>query len=257
MPTVEVQPAHLVRTSVSGAWERRGRSIGDGPRAEPSLVIWLQVGTFFTDVRLPRAGLHRSHPLDSAQAFSGTLSLESGQAMWRHDLDTARRLPGQLDHATLEADGVEMIERGAGYVEYWCPCAPASAREAVIELRHPAEVAVPASLRTASTGAPGLFHSHPAIDLDSAAPYVLAARLVRVGAYAAAVWSTPKPGGCLFQRRPALSTGGVALTASSGLVRRWAVVGLVGSPLGGRAALEALSALDGGTPLPDGWAPAT
>jgi hypothetical protein len=179
--------------------------------------------------------------------------------MWRHDLDTARRLPGQLDHASLEADGAEMTERGAGYVEYWCRCAPASAREAVIELRHPAEAPAPApaSLKTASAGAPALPHSRPAIDLDSAPPYALAARLVRVGAYAAAVWSTPKPGGCLFERRPALSTGGVALTASSGLVRRWAVVGLVGSPLGGRAALEALSALDGGTPLPDGWAPAT
>jgi hypothetical protein len=228
----EVQP---LLTSCSGAWERRGRSIADGARTEPSLVVWLQVGDVFTDIRLPRPTLYRSHPLDGAQAFSGTLRLEDGVAMWRHDLDTARRLPGQLDRATIEQHGSEVVESGEGYVEYWRRCAPGNAREAAIEMR---------------------VASGP-LDLDAPGGAVgpLVARLVRVGAYATAVWSVPKAGGCLFERRPFLYTGGAALTAGSGLLRRWAVVGLVGSPVGGRAALAALAALDEGSALPEGWAP--
>lgn len=236
MPTLEIQPVRTSVPSAFGAWERRGRTLGAGARVEPSLVVWLQVGRVFADVRLPRPGHLRSHLLDRSRAFSGTLQIDDGQATWSHDLDTLDRRTSGVDCAHLEHLGPEMVERGEGYVEYWRRCAPANAKAAALELG-------PISLD--GTDGP--------TDLD----IVVKARLVRVGAYAAAVWSQPKPGGGLFERRPGLSAAGAAITFGPGLLRRWAVVGLVGSPDGGRTALAALAALDEGGPLPEGWRPPT
>ena len=195
-------------TSVAGAWERRGRSIAEEPRTEPSLVIWLQVGPFFADIRLPRPGRYSTHFLDHTQGFSGTLCLDNGLARWRHDLDTVGRVPGHLDRATLERHGPQMLERGEGYVEYWRQCAPANARQEALELRLP----------RSTTGSVAGLAAHPAGGLPA-----VQARLLKVGAYAVAVWSRPEPGACLFARRHALtSSAGVVLTTGARPIRRWA-----------------------------------
>jgi hypothetical protein len=220
-------------TPVPGAWERRGRSIDDGPRSEPSLVIWLQVGLVFADIRLPRPGRYSIHPLDAAQAFSGTLHVDKGLARWRHDLDTAGRSVGSPDRAMLEQRGSQIVERGEGYVEYWRRCAPVNARQEALERR------LPGTANDLSGPAPGLS--------------MVQTRLVRVGAYAVAVWSRPEPGACLFARRRALAANGMRAAPGTGLARRWAVVGSVGEPLGRRAALSVLSALDGDMLVPPGW----
>ena len=183
----------------------RPRSLGRGnavaarsPRArhEPSLVIWLQVGPFFADIRLPRPGRYSTHSLDAAQGFSGTLCLDNGLARWRHDLDTVGRVPGHLDRATLERHGPQMLERGEGYVEYWRQCAPAN--------RAPRGPRAP--LAAVACGSVAGLAAHPAGGLPA-----VQARLLKVGTYAVAVWSRPEPGACLFARRHALTSAGVVL----------------------------------------------
>lgn len=90
-------------------------------------VIWVQVGPWFADVRVPRPGQHPRHAFDEAHAFSGTLEIVSGGAdgaevAWHHDLDTVVH---EDDHepdaaAVMVRDGV-LIEAGQGYVEWWSP----------------------------------------------------------------------------------------------------------------------------------------
>ncbi len=111
-----------------GAWRRTGRSIDGSPSVEPSDVLWLQVGTHFADLRLPRDGGVASDVYDRPQAFSGILHVDessaSPMALWMHDLDTISDRAGEVDRATLRplptAEEPEALdEEGPGYQESW------------------------------------------------------------------------------------------------------------------------------------------
>lgn len=108
---------------LAGAWIRAGRSIADGPPIECSDVVWLQVGPWFADVRVPRPGRVVPHAFDSAHAFSGRLvclePCDDGlRVAWDHDLDTDDR-EGGPDTASLALRDAVLIESGDGYVEWW------------------------------------------------------------------------------------------------------------------------------------------
>jgi hypothetical protein len=110
---------------LAGAWVRTARSIADGPPTECSEVVWLQVGPWFADVRVPRPGRLEPDAFDAAHAFSGRLacleeSADRLRVAWDHDLDSEVH-EGDPDTAWLVVrDGV-LIESGDGYVEWWEP----------------------------------------------------------------------------------------------------------------------------------------
>ena len=112
---------------LEGAWVRAQRSIGDAPPAECSDVVWLQVGPWFADLRLPRPGRRARHPFDEAHAFSGRLAVRgadgpSARVAWLHDLDSlagADGHDGPPDEATVTDRDDVLIESGDGYVEWW------------------------------------------------------------------------------------------------------------------------------------------
>jgi hypothetical protein len=153
---------------LAGAWVRTGRSIDDGPPTECSAVVWLQVGPWFADVRVPRPGRVVPHAYDAAHAFSGRLAcLEQDtdrvRVAWEHDLDSEVH-DGDPDTAWLALrDGV-LIESGDGYVEWWEP--------------------------------PEVAPQHPDVVLawpsDHAGPR---ARIVGTAGLAVAVWADAPPGG--------------------------------------------------------------
>ncbi|HUC04882.1 MAG TPA: hypothetical protein VL961_05760 [Acidimicrobiales bacterium] len=152
---------------IQGAWRREGRSLGRGPWAEVADVVWVQVGQHFCDVRHPPPGADPGHALDAAQAFSGTLRLSGGAAVFEHDLDSLGRDAGQLDHSTLTLAGGTMMERGDGFEERWSPAVAPGAAGACIERRDGRSSAV-------------------------------TARIVRAGRVVVGVWGGAHPGGCVI-----------------------------------------------------------
>jgi hypothetical protein len=141
-----------------------------GPLVERSDVLWLQVGWYFADLRVPRlAGDPEAGHLDVAQAFSGRIDYQSPRVTWFHDLDTTARPAGHADTATIACrDGV-LLERGDGYLERWRRKVGAM-RAMVIQREAP------------GTGGPS-------------------ARIVQVGDHALAVWDDPAPAGAAMGRR--------------------------------------------------------
>ena len=147
---------------LQGLWRRHGRSVGGGPRAEVSRVVWAQVGDWFADVRAPTSGNEGVSWLDEAQAFSGVVRCTPTIVTWCHDLDTVRNRKGRLDTAVVEGDSDTLIERGSEYEELW--------------------------KREDSGG--------PAAVLERRTPDgVLRGRLVTVGGVYVAVWAGRRPGG--------------------------------------------------------------
>lgn len=206
-----------VPTWVTGPWVRTARSIDDGPPDECSDVVWLQVGPWFADIRLPRPGRAPTHAFDAAHAFSGRLEVlviegPGSRVAWHHDLDSldpGGSPVGDPDSAVVEVRDGCLIESGAGYVEWWDrprdrPVG-ASADGRVLE-------------RGAGPGDP------------------VSARLVCTEGMAVAVWAGPVPGG-----------------AWCGVDGGWEpahVVGVVPPDLDIGGALHAVAA--GGTPT-GGW----
>jgi hypothetical protein len=66
---------------VQGAWTRRSASIDGGPHFETQLVVWLQVGTCYADLRVPL------HPKADERCFTGRSFWEGDLYRWTHDLD--------------------------------------------------------------------------------------------------------------------------------------------------------------------------
>src|SRR5271170_4118356 len=103
---------------LEGAWRRMGLSVVDQPFVERSDVLWLQVGPYFADLRVPYTPDDPgTTDMDIAQAFSGWVSFEEPWATWHHDLDTLGRPADHADTAVLEGHGEILFERGEGYVE--------------------------------------------------------------------------------------------------------------------------------------------
>jgi hypothetical protein len=166
---------------LEGAWRREGLALDGGPLVERSQVLWLQVGWFFADLRVPHtSGDPEARDLDAAQAFSGVIDYQAPQLTWHHDLDTTERSAGHADTATVELHDGVLRERGDGYLEEW-------RRE-----EGPVGAAV--------------------IQRDAAGTGAVGARIVRVGDRALAVWADPAPAGAAMERR----SGGWSVNASVG-----------------------------------------
>jgi hypothetical protein len=198
------QPAGL--PDVQGAWRRDGRCLDGGPWEEVSDVLWLQVGSHFCDLRTALPGTPSAHGLDLPQAFGGRVEVAEGVITFHHDLDTVRRDHARPDVSTVHRLAEAMYERGPGFEERWVlssgpddPCAVAE-----------------------RSGADGS----------------AAARIVRIGTVALAVWGGSVPGGARFTDR-------------DGWARE-------PSPFPFDPALsvdEATRALVDEGPMPEGWAP--
>jgi hypothetical protein len=160
---------------VTGPWIRTARSIKDGPPDECSDVVWLQVGPWFADLRLPRPGRAPGNVFGRAHAFSGRLEiLDAGgpgaRVAWHHDLDSLDRdgSPAEPDSARVQVRDGCLIESGTDYVEWWD------------RPRH----------RVTGASADGrVFERGGGPDEPPSA------RMVCVGGMAVAVWAGPVPGG--------------------------------------------------------------
>jgi hypothetical protein len=202
---------------LDGAWVRRARSFDGGPKAECSHVVWLQVGPWFADFRHPFPGRQAAHSLDIAHAFSGTVETvdsADGHATvtWWHDLDT-EDTSGVPDTAQVAPTGGQLVETGAGYVEWWSrPDAWGQEWSGLV-----------------------LEHVGPEASIGPAGESVTA-RVVSIGAMAVAVWAAPEAGGAYWEGEggwePSRQVGEAAVRADVGPALR----------SGLRAA-----------PLPDGW----
>lgn len=105
---------------LNGLWRREGRAFGPDPLEEVSDVVWLQVGGYFADLRLPRDGTAKKiSRLDQAQAFTGSVSWDGLTVTWRHDIDTLGRPAGYQETAVVEPNGSTLLGRGPGYLERW------------------------------------------------------------------------------------------------------------------------------------------
>ncbi|GAC1544146.1 MAG: hypothetical protein NVS3B12_32820 [Acidimicrobiales bacterium] len=93
-----------------GAWTRRAVSVGDGPHFETQLVIWLQAGDRYADVRVPL------HPAADERCFTGRSFWEGDRYRWTHvlDIETVSGVasPAADDVGDLFWDGPSLIERG-------------------------------------------------------------------------------------------------------------------------------------------------
>ena len=206
---------------LTGAWVRSARTYGGGPPSECSDVVWVQVGPWFADFRLPRPGASSTHPYDRARAFSGVLDVRHAEGTtatveWHHDLDTDHADDGPGDAApdagTLALGGGLLIETGEGYVEWWSR--PAGT------LERP----------TGPIGRAAPSDEWVAEHLDAAG--AVDARMVCADGMAAAVWGA----------------GGAWCDRTSG----WAPTRLTGAP----CPFELSAVADAAArraPLPDGW----
>ena len=200
------RPAELA--DIQGAWRRDGRTFDGSPWNEVTDVLWVQAGHHFCDLRTPLPRTAPTHMFDQPQAFSGTVQLSGGYISFHHDLDSLNRDPNHPDQGTVHRLGDAMYERGPGFEERW------------VVASLPGDDAFVAEWSDAG--------GHPA------AP--IAARIVRVGPLAIAVWGGPLAGGTQFHRRHGWEPG-----------RSWRYEG---APVN---LIEAAQALGFGDPLPVGW----
>jgi hypothetical protein len=161
----------LPSDSLGGAWRRAGLAWGgDSLFVERADALWLQVGDFFADLRVPYEPADpEATVLDTAQAFSGQVRYDPPRVTWSHDLDTMARPAGHRDSAVVERHGSMLFERGKGYMERW-------QRE-----RAPEQVAV--------------------MQRDDPGSGYALARIVVVADLALGVWVDPVPGGVALVRR--------------------------------------------------------
>jgi hypothetical protein len=111
---------------VHGAWTRRSVSIGDGAHFETQLVVWLQAGTRYADLRIPL------HPAADTRCFTGRSGWDGDRYRWTHHLDLEpldAASPGIDDIGDLGWEDDALVERGmwptddgpVAYEEQWVP----------------------------------------------------------------------------------------------------------------------------------------
>jgi hypothetical protein len=95
---------------VQGAWTRRSASIDGGPHFETQLVVWLQAGTCYADLRIPL------HPDADHRCFTGRSFWEGDAYRWTHhlDLETVNGVPSPAIDDVGELTWVDdtLVERG-------------------------------------------------------------------------------------------------------------------------------------------------
>jgi hypothetical protein len=89
-----------------GAWMRTSVIIDDGPAFETQLVVWLQAGTCYADVRVPL------HPDADERCFAGRSGWDGEGYRWTHHLDFEPGSPAADDLGLLVWEGDALIERG-------------------------------------------------------------------------------------------------------------------------------------------------
>jgi hypothetical protein len=167
-----------VTARAQGAWVRCGLAVGDGPLREMSDVLWLQVGDYFADLRVPRPASEGGralggdvlvNALNAPRAFSGTVHGTGDTLVWRHDLDTMVVRLDHDDEAVVLRFADLLVEAGAGFVERWQAVSTEAPTGQVYERR------------TVAAGA---------VD----------ARVLRIGDDAIALWAAPARGGVRLRR---------------------------------------------------------
>jgi hypothetical protein len=71
----------ITQPLLGGVWSRRWVTIGRGVRFETKLVVWLQAGPCYADIRVP------FHPAAVERCFSGRSGWDGEEYRWTHDLD--------------------------------------------------------------------------------------------------------------------------------------------------------------------------
>ena len=87
-------------SSFFGAWRRRSLRVDDGPPTEPGVVVWVQAGDHFVDVRSSEPAA----PLSGPGAFAGTTTHAGHTLTWHHTID----FPAH--ESDIEIDDVGLIE---------------------------------------------------------------------------------------------------------------------------------------------------
>lgn len=126
-----------------GLWRRLALERPDGSGDTASLVLWLQTGTLYADIRLPPhrpdfTGVGGFADLTFAQTtylaaqegFAGALHARGRRAHWRRRIDFAP-LAGPPDEGRLVRSRRMLVETGvhADYVEHWWQEDPAGAAD--------------------------------------------------------------------------------------------------------------------------------
>jgi len=92
---------------VHGAWGRQSVSIDNGPRFETQLVVWLQAGTRYADLRIP------FHPAAEEGCFTGWSGWDGERYRWTRHLDLmGSELPSPDDVGDLTSENGVLVERG-------------------------------------------------------------------------------------------------------------------------------------------------
>jgi hypothetical protein len=112
---------------VQGAWIRRSAAIEGGSSFETQLVVWLQAGPCYADLRVPL------HPDADQRCFSGRSFWEADGYRWTHHLDfeaaNGVASPSADDLGQLTWTGDALVETGmfatstgpVSYEEVWSP----------------------------------------------------------------------------------------------------------------------------------------
>jgi len=107
---------------VHGAWTRRSASVGGGPHFETQLVVWVQSGTRYADIRVP------FHPGAGERCFAGRSGWDGDRYRWTHAFELhGFDVPPADEVADLTSERGALIERGTfptdsgavGYEEVW------------------------------------------------------------------------------------------------------------------------------------------
>jgi hypothetical protein len=91
---------------VHGAWTRRSVAMDHGPHFETQLVVWLQAGACYADVRVP------FHPDADTRCFTGRSGWDLDGFRWTHRVDLEEGAPAADDFGTLDWEGDSLVERG-------------------------------------------------------------------------------------------------------------------------------------------------
>lgn len=132
-----------------GAWQRVSIASDGGLPYEPAMVVWVQAGAAFADLRVPRP---TEHDADTAEmvpmSFAGVTRWEDPCLRWEHHLDlavasaSADDAGDAADVGEVSWDGGDLVESGSSvrdgrlvrYVEVWRRLAGSDGRTLALEL---------------------------------------------------------------------------------------------------------------------------
>ena len=90
----------------SGIWLRKSLSINNGDPFEDSIAYWLQLGSYFVDVRWPNSFRSKA----TSSAFAGTAQWSSPYMRFHHDVDLTKEF--LEDTGRMEWSDGFLVEHG-------------------------------------------------------------------------------------------------------------------------------------------------